>query len=147
MKQIRQVHKAVRYRVQKGMNESGDKKMEYLSQTDLSFTLIGFVGPILLRPTMFGVPESEDMSGFVHRWRVLGYLHGISDKYNPFHQSNNTLRYTQLMKYFLDNLKITRDTIAEISARCLVPNMFKPPDMFDKMSLVNKNNLKGTNVI
>ena len=33
---------------------------------------------------MFGIPEGVDMAGFIHYWKVLGYLHGIKDDFNPF---------------------------------------------------------------
>ena len=58
--------------------------VSFFSQTDLAHTLTGFVGPILLTPQFFGVPEGVDMSGFIHYWKVLGYLHGITDEFNPF---------------------------------------------------------------
>jgi len=112
MKLIRQVHKTVRYRAEKELN-SGDAKLEFLSQTDLSYTLIGFVGPILLRPTMFGVSENEDMTGFVHRWRVLGYLHGIEDKYNPFHESTLLSMAMILYKISTNILRRPREIAAE----------------------------------
>ena len=30
---------------------------------------------------MFGIPEGVDMAGFIHYWKVLGYLHGIKDDF------------------------------------------------------------------
>lgn len=118
IRMIRQVHKGVRNRANKELNSGDGPRKEHLSQTDLAHTLIGFVGPILLTPQMFGIPEGVDMAGFIHYWKVLGYLHGIKDDFNPF--SND--------------LVLTRATIAEVSASCMVPKLHSPPPMFDKMS-------------
>ena len=112
------------------------------SQTDLAHTLIGFVGPILLTPQMFGIPEGVDMVGFIHYWKVLGYLHGIKDDFNPFRNIflicslSCVFMVTDLAKLKSDDLVLTRATIAEVSASCLVPKLHSPPPMFDKMSQV-----------
>ena len=81
MKRIRQVHKMVRNKTTAHFNDG----KTYLSQTDMAHTLIGFVGPILGSPELFGVAKQDrKMDGFIHMWRVFGYLHGIEDEFNPF---------------------------------------------------------------
>ena len=54
----------------------------------MALTLIGFVGPILGQPDLFGVEEKDrEMAGFIHMWRVLGYLHGIEDEVSTYNCS------------------------------------------------------------
>ena len=162
---IRQIHKGVRNRANKELNSGDGPRTEHLrwailcrpltnqniifSQTDLAHTLIGFVGPILLTPQMFGVPKGVDMTGFIHYWKVLGYLHGIKDEFNPFRKISNLFPCVITCFHFLwegnklenvksDDLALTRDTIAEVTASCMIPKLYSPPPMFDKMSQVRR---------
>lgn len=116
IRRIRQIHKVVRSRA---TEHFGHNKV-YLSQTDLALTLIGFVGPILGQPDLFGVEEKDrEMAGFIHMWRVLGYLHGIEDEYNPF-EINDPLK--------------TRISLFNALQETLIPNLHKPPKMFLPMT-------------
>ena len=67
----------------------------------MAHTLIGFVGPILGSPELFGVaPEDRQMDGFVHMWRVFGYLHGIEDDFNPFEADDTIKTRATVFKVF-----------------------------------------------
>jgi hypothetical protein len=47
----------------------------------MALTQFGFMGFALLRSKELGVPDNrEDLEGFVHFWRTIGYLLGIKDK-------------------------------------------------------------------
>ena len=91
---------------------------------------------------MFGIPEGVDMAGFIHYWKVLGYLHGIKDCFNPFRNIflicslSCVCMVTDLAKLKSNDLVLTRATIAEVTASCMVPKLHSPPPMFDKMSQV-----------
>uniref|UniRef100_A0A1B6L0P3 Uncharacterized protein n=1 Tax=Graphocephala atropunctata TaxID=36148 RepID=A0A1B6L0P3_9HEMI len=56
----------------------------YVNQLDMSITQFGFVGLMVMYPNKFGAGSAteEELDGFVHLWRGLGYLLGIEDKYN-----------------------------------------------------------------
>ncbi|RZF34928.1 hypothetical protein LSTR_LSTR011422 [Laodelphax striatellus] len=56
----------------------------YLSQCSLSVTQWGFVGMIVTYPAQFGAANAsqEELEGFLHLWRVIGYLLGIEDQFN-----------------------------------------------------------------
>lgn len=55
-----------------------------LNQVEMSYTLFGFMGMIVLYPQEFGVyPKSdEDLENFCHVWRTIGYLLGVEDEVN-----------------------------------------------------------------
>ena len=74
LRKIRKVHKSVRHKAKDSLKE----QQTPISQTDLSQTLIGFVMLILISPKFYGVEKrDQEMKGFIHMWRVFGYLHGI----------------------------------------------------------------------
>ena len=90
-----------------------------------------------------------DLSGFIHYWKVLGYLHGIKDEFNPFRSVSINFRGTRLMFHTVcsivnlrletsesDDLVSTRATIFEVTVSCWIPNLQSPPPMFHKMSQV-----------
>lgn len=123
IKKVRIIHNSVALRITKAKGEpdvetgSGKRRRKWLSQTDLSYTLIGFAGSILIAPRSFGVTDTKKLEGYIHYWRVLGYLHGIEDAFNPFGGSMRT----------------AQNTIADVTADCLIPSLESPPKDFDKM--------------
>lgn len=56
----------------------------FVSQLDMSITQFGFVGLMVTYPEKFGAANAtkEELEGFVHLWRGIGYLLGIEDEYN-----------------------------------------------------------------
>ncbi|KAG7204413.1 hypothetical protein KM043_004855 [Ampulex compressa] len=65
-----------------------------LNQADMSATLFGFVSFSILYPRAFGIHDAtpEDLEGFCHLWRVIGYLLGIEDEYNFCHGDLETVQ-------------------------------------------------------
>lgn len=59
-------------------------RMKGINQGDMSGTQFAFVGLMVLYPEQFGARDAslEDLEGFCHMWRGLGYLLGIEDQYN-----------------------------------------------------------------
>lgn len=56
-----------------------------LTQRDLVILQFGFMGYALLRPRFLGIrvaPDSENLKGFVHFWRVIGHSFGLRDEFN-----------------------------------------------------------------
>ena len=55
------------------------------TQFDMCLVLVAFFGTFLIYPEMYGCnrPSDEELSGFIHFWRVLGYYLGLEDKFNP----------------------------------------------------------------
>lgn len=64
--------------------ESRDNPPLYISQWDMALTQYCFLGLILSYPNRMGAwrATKEDLEGFVHFWRGIGWLLGIEDKYN-----------------------------------------------------------------
>lgn len=56
----------------------------FVSQLDMSITQFGFFGLMIMHPDKFGAGSAteEELDGFVHMWRGLGYLLGIDDRFN-----------------------------------------------------------------
>ncbi|XP_014204843.1 uncharacterized protein LOC106636827 [Copidosoma floridanum] len=56
----------------------------FLSQGEMVGTQFGFVGLIVLRPEVFGIhyATDDDLEGFLHLWRSIGYQLGLDDNYN-----------------------------------------------------------------
>lgn len=60
------------------------RRLKYrFSQMDMALTQFGFMGFGLVRGAMVGIhnAKEEDLRGFIHVWRVLGYVLGIEDRY------------------------------------------------------------------
>ncbi|XP_015186648.1 PREDICTED: uncharacterized protein LOC107071834 isoform X2 [Polistes dominula] len=67
--------------------QSGDlptTKRRSINQMDLSYTLFGFMGFIVLYPSYFGIHENvdENLENFCYLWRCLAYLLGVNDEIN-----------------------------------------------------------------
>lgn len=58
------------------------KNIGSLSQSSLAITQFGFMGFGLLMPEKLGVVvrDEKDMEGFIHFWRVIGYLLGVDEE-------------------------------------------------------------------
>ncbi|KAK7602958.1 hypothetical protein V9T40_002957 [Parthenolecanium corni] len=55
----------------------------FISQKDLALTQYGFVGLAITRKEFFGIKGSpEELEGFLHFWRTIGYFMGIEDRFN-----------------------------------------------------------------
>ena len=55
-----------------------------MSELDMMITQYAFCGTIFLRPHKYGISmeDADDIEGFLHVWRVFGYILGMSDKFN-----------------------------------------------------------------
>lgn len=109
----------------KSQKSTSDKKVDlFFNQTSMSLTQFGFIGLIITYPEKFGAADAtdEELDGFIHLWRGLGYLLGIEDKYNF---CNGTLQEVrQRCEYFIEKvaklqfLSVNEDW--EHMSRCLV---------------------------
>jgi len=56
----------------------------YFNQSDMSGTQFAFIGLIVLYPQKFGLGRAtdEELEGFIHFWRCIGFLLGIEDRFN-----------------------------------------------------------------
>ena len=79
---------------------------------------MGFAGSIIIAPRNFGCTNKSKLRGYIHYWRVLGYLHGLDDSVNPFTGS-------------VEDVNIN---IANMTFKRLVPALERPPDDFEHMS-------------
>ena len=79
--------------------------VQYFNQFDMAEIQFHFVGVLILKPHKFGAVyvSDDDLSGFIHFWRCIGYLLGIEDRFNFCHQDD--LHFTrQLSRLFLEKL-------------------------------------------
>lgn len=53
-----------------------------ISQKDMALSQCGFIGLVIARGKFLGIhhPDNEDLKGFIHLWRIIGYLIGIEDR-------------------------------------------------------------------
>jgi len=115
LKKIRIVHQSVALRISKELGEPENAK--WLSQADLALTIVGFSGSILISPKSYGISDHSQLEGYIHYWRVLAYLHGIKDEYNPFSGS----------------LADAQVTIKDAVKDGLLPSLESPPEKFNEM--------------
>ncbi len=68
-------------------------------------TQFAFVGLVILHPDKFGMKRAteEELAGFVHLWRCLGWIVGIQDVYN-FCRLNSLSDTRLLAQYFMNDL-------------------------------------------
>ncbi len=64
--------------------EAGCSVHIYFNQLEMALTQFGFYGLMLLYPDKFAAKNAteEELEGFVHLWRYIGYTLGIDDEYN-----------------------------------------------------------------
>ncbi|XP_054263869.1 uncharacterized protein LOC128987158 [Macrosteles quadrilineatus] len=96
----------------------------FVNQLDMSITQFGFVGLMIMHPEKFGAGNAteEELEGFVHLWRGLGYLLGIEDRFNFCNGTLDEIR--RRCHYLVDNWvkpsfqHVTEDW--EHMSRCMV---------------------------
>lgn len=127
-----------------GFKKVFDKKDDHeimFNQFYMSVTQFGFIGLMVLFPEKFGAAgaSDEELEGFIHLWRGLGYLLGIEDKYNFCNGSLQQVR--QRCHFIIDNFyKPSFRTISEDwehMNRCIVEGMsyFTPGLTFESSLL------------
>ncbi|XP_018563856.1 uncharacterized protein LOC108905470 [Anoplophora glabripennis] len=74
----------VRKRHNSASNRSCSAGMNRITQKDMAITQFGFMGISVCRSKMVGIHKAsdEEWEGFIHIWRVIGYLMGIEDRFN-----------------------------------------------------------------
>ena len=74
-----------------------------ISQKDLALTQFGFMGLTVIKKKMFGIKGNvEDVEGFVHFWRTIGYYMGIEDRsvsVGNYFEPRNIMRKYSVTKY------------------------------------------------
>lgn len=99
----------------------------FVNQLDMSTTQFGFVGLMVAYPEKFGAAGAtkDELEGFIHLWRSIGYLLGMEDKYNFCAGSYDEV--VQRCRSFVENWAkpnfqhLTEDW--EHMSRCLVEGM------------------------
>ncbi|XP_034950839.1 uncharacterized protein [Chelonus insularis] len=95
--------------------KSGEKGIGQIPQHDMVLTQFGFIGYVLLNSKQLGFSnDPELLEGFVHLWRVVGYLLGIPNKLNLCRK--NVPETTELCKRVLTNSLV--DYINKMSEEC-----------------------------
>lgn len=95
----------------------------WFNQTAMSFVQWAFAGLVITYPKHFGIHQAkeEDLEGFMHLWRALGYTLGLKDEFNFFEGDLENVRekskgVTYIIMSYLKN--ITPEW--EFMSRCLV---------------------------
>lgn len=65
---------------------SSPNRPKGINQTEMAITQWSFVGMLILYPQSFGIHDAKDeeLEGFCHLWRSLGYQLGMEDEYVTF---------------------------------------------------------------
>ncbi|CAG0912363.1 unnamed protein product [Notodromas monacha] len=110
------------------------REFPIVSQFDLSLTLLGFTGGILLCPEYFGIPLQSDMDhegldGFVFFWRTVAYCLGVSDEYNICRDSFRAARVSAVA--------MTELYVRPLLKRCKIDSLY----MADAIGLGHQKNL------
>lgn len=73
----------------------------------MSGTQYAFIGLIVMHPDKFGMARAtdEELEGFIHLWRCLGWILGIDDRFN-FCQSESLAESRQWTLYFTDKIAL-----------------------------------------
>ncbi|XP_062704258.1 uncharacterized protein LOC109410276 [Aedes albopictus] len=63
---------------------SQEKEIGFITQTEVSLTVFGFLGYALIRPHLLGIryDNDDDREGFVHFWAVVAAMLGVHDRFN-----------------------------------------------------------------
>lgn len=75
----------------KRANLNAKKTVGTITQRDMALTQFGFIGYALTRSKILGLHfrSAEDLDGFIHFWKVIGWILGIKDNYNLCRNSTN----------------------------------------------------------
>lgn len=63
---------------------SHEKNIGFITQTEVSLTVFGFLGYALIRPHLLGIKydNDDDREAFVHFWAVVAAMLGVHDRFN-----------------------------------------------------------------
>lgn len=90
-----------------------------ISQKDMALTQFGFIGFILIKGSKLGMKFSDkNEEGFVHFWRVIGYMIGIEDRFNVCTES----------------VAVTKKRLQIIEREEIRPCLENAPSMFHDMA-------------
>ncbi|KZS17092.1 uncharacterized protein LOC116922918 [Daphnia magna] len=86
-------------------NNDQEEPYVYFNQFDMADSQFAFVGVLVLFPHKFGATyaSDDDLSGFIHFWRCIGYLLGIEDRFN-FCDGDNLDLTRDLCRHYLDKM-------------------------------------------
>ncbi|XP_062544590.1 uncharacterized protein LOC134211594 [Armigeres subalbatus] len=64
--------------------QSQQKDIGFITQTEVSLTVFGFLGYALIRPHLLGIryDNDDDREAFVHVWAVVAAMLGVHDRFN-----------------------------------------------------------------
>ncbi|XP_060532412.1 uncharacterized protein LOC132705661 isoform X2 [Cylas formicarius] len=113
IKEVKSMHNSASKRCSKG-------GLGKISQMDMALTQFGFMGYQLTRSNWFGIGHitDEEWKGFVHLWRVVGYVLGIENRFNICRNS----------------VEETRQICEKLIQKVFVPHVGKQDKDFLKMS-------------
>ena len=114
IKRVRGMHNYVA----RSMNTEWPEK-NYVTQYDMALVQSGFMAAVLMYPEGFGIKCTRaELEDFIYYWRSLGYLLGISDKYNICN----------------GNYEETYKLCKQIEKEIVLPSVQQPPECFQMMA-------------
>ncbi|CAH1164150.1 unnamed protein product [Phaedon cochleariae] len=108
----------------------GHRKLDYrINQLEMALTQFGFIGFALVRGRFIGIHEvsEEELKGFIHLWRAVGYVLGIEDRFNICRES----------------VKETKEICEELMRRVFIPGLQQPGDDFYNVAKVVVEGFRG----
>lgn len=82
----------------------GESDNIWVSQYDMALTQWAFIGVAILHPEECGLHDvtDEDLDNLIFFWKVMGYLHGIEDRFNLCAEDIHVTR--ELFRYVWENV-------------------------------------------
>nr|XP_023029588.1 uncharacterized protein LOC111517618 [Leptinotarsa decemlineata] len=104
-----------------------------ITQMDMALTQFGFMGLGLIRSKMLGIHYATDdeWKGFLHLWRVIGYLVGTEDRFNLCRES----------------VQETKEICELLARKVFIPRMAKTGPDFDLMSSALIDGMRAMNPV
>ncbi|KAJ8924224.1 hypothetical protein NQ315_007015 [Exocentrus adspersus] len=104
-----------------------------ITQSSMALTQFGFMGLILTRGEMLGLHHvsEEELKGFIHLWRNVGYVMGIEDRFNICRES----------------VKETKEICNLLIEKVFKETLRKPSEYFPKLSTALVNGMWVVNPI
>ncbi|CAH1957858.1 unnamed protein product [Acanthoscelides obtectus] len=105
-------------------NKANTNYQYRINQMDMALTQFGFMGISLVRSEMMGVHNVSDLEwkGFIHLWRVVGYVLGIDERFNICRESvTHTKKICELLiqRVFLHHMRKTSQEFDAMSKALL----------------------------
>ncbi|KAF2897269.1 hypothetical protein ILUMI_08909 [Ignelater luminosus] len=140
----------------KNMHNAASKKScaigsQPILQRDMGLTQFGFMGFVIVRSELIGIHNAsqKELEGFVHLWRVIGYILGIDDRFNICRSSveeTKQLCEALLERIFVPNIKMQDPQYLQMADALINGMQVMEPSLDTKAYMTYLNKLLNYNL-